>query len=192
MPSGGLGDVASANPSPAAESAPDTQESDEQNEADLLGYAPPVSISIPAINVQSTVIPIGKNPDGTLAAPEGANINKAAWFTQSVTPGQIGPSVIEGHVDTVNGPSVFFNLPSLKPGNKVRVAREDGKTAEFEVYAVKSYPTEDQFPTELVYGGDMGKATLRLITCSNFDTSTGHYAGNTVVFAELTSVTPTT
>jgi len=147
----------------------------------------PSRIDIPAIDVHSAVIPIGQTADGTLAAPRGPNIDKAAWYEGSPTPGQDGPSVIEGHIDSVNGPSVFFKLGALRPGDTVRVTREDKSVATFAVNAVRSYPTDAAFPTEVVYGGDLGRPTLRLITCSNFDDSTGHYRGNTVVYAHRTA-----
>jgi hypothetical protein len=146
----------------------------------------PVSIDIAAIDVHSGVIPIGKAPDGTLEVPQpGPDLNKAAWYEDSVTPGQAGPSVIEGHVDSVNGPSVFYSLGAVKPGNSIRVTRKDGSVAVFTVNAVRSYPSHAAFPTAVVYGADLAHPTLRLITCSNFDNSTGHYVGNTVVFAHL-------
>jgi sortase (surface protein transpeptidase) len=146
----------------------------------------PVSIDIAAIGVHSGVIAIGKAPDGTLAVPQpGPDLNKAAWYEDSVTPGQAGPSVIEGHVDSTNGPSVFYSLGAVKPGNSVRVTRKDGSVAIFTVNAVRSYPSHAAFPTAVVYGADLAHPTLRLITCSNFDNSTGHYVGNTVVFAHL-------
>jgi sortase (surface protein transpeptidase) len=147
----------------------------------------PSRIDIPAIDVHSAVIPIGKTADGTLAAPRGPNVDKAAWYEESPTPGQNGPSVIEGHIDTGNGPSVFFELGALRPGDTVKVTREDKSVATFAVNAVRSYPTDAAFPTRVVYGGDLGRPTLRLITCSNFDDSTGHYRGNTVVYAHRTA-----
>jgi hypothetical protein len=146
----------------------------------------PVSIDIAAIDVHSGVIPIGKAPDGTLAVPQpGPDLNKAAWYEGSVTPGQAGPSVIEGHVDSVSGPSVFYSLGAVKPGNSIRVSRKDGSVAIFTVNAVRSYPSHAAFPTAVVYGADLAHSTLRLITCSNFDNSVAHYVGNTVVFAQL-------
>lgn len=147
----------------------------------------PASIAIPAIGVRSVVFPIGKNPDGTLAVPSGSRLNQAAWFENSPTPGQPGPSVIEGHVDSSEGPSVFFKLGDLRPGDNISVARRDRSTVVFEVNAVRDYP-KTAFPTKLVYGGDLGTPTLRLITCSDFDPSIGHHTGNTVVFAHVTHV----
>lgn len=147
----------------------------------------PVSISIPSIGVRSKVLPIGLAEDGTLAVPQpGPNLNRAAWFKNSPTPGQPGPSVIEGHVDSEQGPSVFFKLGQLRPGNRVQVTRADGVRAVFTVNAVRNYP-KDKFPTEVVYGSEDPGPQLRLITCSNFSTSLKTHTGNEVVFANLTA-----
>ncbi|MGA8211352.1 MAG: class F sortase [Nocardioidaceae bacterium] len=146
----------------------------------------PVSISIPAIGVRSEVFPIGLNDDGTLAVPQpGPRLDKAAWFESSPTPGQPGPSIIEGHVDTESGPSVFFRLGELRPSDTVIVRRQDGRRVVFTVDAVRNY-RKSAFPTQVVYGGnDLHTPQLRLITCSNFDPATRHHIGNAVVFAHL-------
>lgn len=157
-------------------------------QVEAVGPSNPVSISIPAINVNSSVIEIGKGNDGKLLAPAGKDINKVAWYKDSATPGETGASVLEGHIDTVDGPSVFYRLAAVRIGNKITVKREDGKTAEYTVSAVRSYPDKAQFPTELVYGGDLSAPTLRVITCANFDQATRHYAGNTVVFAKFNKI----
>lgn len=148
----------------------------------------PVSISIPTIGVASAVFPIGKAQDGTLKVPQpGPDLDKAAWYKNSPTPGQPGPSVIEGHVDTDRGPSVFFRLGDLRPGDKIEVTRADNRVVTFTVKRLQIYPKE-RFPTELVYGGDLGTPTLRLITCSGFDNDIDTYTGNLLVFAELSDV----
>ena len=156
-----------------------------------LGASSPLSISIPSIGVHSRVLPIGLAADGTLAVPKpGPNLDKAAWFKNSPTPGQPGPAVIEGHVDSQKGPSVFFELGKMRPGNKIEVTRADGVVAVFTVNAVRDYP-KSAFPTRLVYGAaDLGRPELRLITCSNFNASIGHHTGNEVVFANLTATHP--
>ncbi len=97
----------------------------------------------------------------------------------------MGPAILLGHVDSAaEGPSVFFRLGELKPGDAVLVERADGSTARFTVDEVKRYPKE-KFPTDLVYG-DIDHAGLRILTCGGaFDDSTGHYLDNIVVFASL-------
>jgi sortase (surface protein transpeptidase) len=181
----------SPEPSPAPSSSPSgttaPRSTPEPVAPKPLPASKPVSISIPAIGVRSPVFPIGKNPDGTLAVPTGSRLNHAAWFENSATPGQPGPSVIEGHVDSVQGASVFFRLGDIRPGDQISVVRGDHTTVVFTVNAVRDF-AKTKFPTELVYGGDLGTPTLRLITCSDFDPSIGHHTGNEVVFAHLTHV----
>lgn len=152
-----------------------------------LSLSAPVSLTIPSIGVHTQVVALGKAKDGTLTVPRpGPDLNKAAWFNRSPTPGQPGPSIIEGHVDTDQGPSVFFRLGNLRPGDTIRVTRRDRSVAVFTVNAVRDYE-KTAFPTSLVYGGpDLATPQLRLITCSDFDASIGHHLGNAVVFAHLT------
>lgn len=154
-----------------------------------LGASPPRTISIPAIGLTSKVNPIGLAEDGSIAVPQpGPLLDQAAWFENSPTPGQPGPSVIEGHVDTESGPSVFFELGTVEPGQQVLVTRKDGRRLTFVVDAVRDY-LKSEFPTEVVYGAkDLSVPALRLITCSQFDTATRHHVGNQVVFARLTKV----
>lgn len=154
----------------------------------VLGPSRPLSISIPSIKVTSKVNPIGLAQDGTLAVPQpGPLLNQAAWFTKSPSPGQLGPSIIEGHVDSPDGPSVFFDLGKLRPGNKIMVKRADGVRLTFTVNAVRDFK-KSKFPTTLVYGSKSNAPQLRLITCSDFDKSIRHHVGNEVVFAHLTSL----
>lgn len=154
-----------------------------------LAASQPVRIRIRSIGVDTPVYPIGLAPDGSLQAPEpGPHLNNAAWFKNSPTPGQPGPAIIEGHVDTATGPSVFLRLGAIRPGDTIDVTRKDGVQLQFTVNAVREVQ-KSSFPTQLVYGGkDLTTPTLRLITCSNFDRSIRHYVGNEIVFAQLTKV----
>jgi hypothetical protein len=146
----------------------------------------PVELRIPAIGVRSTLTRVGLAADGSLEVPQpGPDYDKAAWFDRSPRPGATGPAVIEGHIDgRVNGPSVFFRLAELRPGDRVSVLREDGSVARFVIDAVRSFPKDD-FPTLSVYGNTAGPE-LRLITCGgafDADRPGGGYLANTVVYA---------
>ena len=144
---------------------------------------------MPSIGVTSDLIQLGTTAEGTLTVPQpGPDLDKAACFKDSPTPGQPGPSAIEGHVSTAeNGPSIFFDLARVSVGDEVVVQRADGLDAVFTVYATREFD-EDTFPTKLVYGGELSEPTLRLITCSSFDADIGHHTGNLVVFSRLTDV----
>ncbi|MGH9069375.1 MAG: class F sortase [Acidimicrobiales bacterium] len=151
----------------------------------------PVSVSIPAIHVQSNLQVVGLNSNGTIQVPQpGPHYNEAAWYKYSPTPGQVGPSIIEGHIDSAaEGPSVFFRLGALKPGEKVDVTLADKTVAVFTITGVRQY-RKAAFPTATVYG-NTNFAALRLLSCGgSFDHATGHYLSNTVVFASLTSSHP--
>lgn len=152
----------------------------------VLPSSKPVAIDIPAIGVRSPLQYLGLTAQHTLQVPApGPHYDEAGWYRYSSTPGSLGPAVIVGHVDSAAyGPSVFFNLGNLRPGDKVLVTRADGLVAIFRVDGVRIYP-KDHFPTMLVYG-NTDHAALRLITCGGpFDRSTGHYLDNIVVFASL-------
>lgn len=154
-----------------------------------LGWSVPRELRIPAIGVTARLDDVALQPDGTIGVPQpGPDYDHPAWFSGSPTPGELGPSVIVGHVDSaVNGPSVFFRLGDLRPGNQIQVSRADGSTALFTVQAVRSY-AKRHFPTQTVYG-ETSNPQLRLITCGGSLSAAGHYENNTVVFADLT-VTP--
>jgi hypothetical protein len=147
----------------------------------------PVSIGIPAISVKSKLLHLGLNSDGTIQVPPlYPSPGEAAWYKYSATPGQIGASVIEGHVDTRQGHAVFFRLGDLRPGNSVDVTLADGIIAVFRVTAVRQYP-KSNFPAKTIYGAPR-YAALHLITCGGaFDFASGHYLSSTVVFASLAS-----
>jgi hypothetical protein len=88
----------------------------------------------------------------------------AGWFTGGPQPGQLGPAVIAGHVDSRTGPAVFHRLRDLRPGDQIRVVRADR-------------------PDGAVYGATTAPA-LRLITCAGtFDRARHSYRDNLVVSA---------
>jgi Sortase domain len=152
-----------------------------------LHRSAPVSVEIPAIGVTSKLLHLGKNANGTIAVPSlNAPVSRAAWYKYSPTPGQIGTSVIEGHVDTYQGPAIFFRLGALHPGDRVVVRLADGVTANFRVTGVRQY-LKSRFPSKAIFG-PTNYAALHLITCGGaFDYETHHYLSSTVVFASLTS-----
>lgn len=150
----------------------------------------PVSMAIPAINVRSRLLRLGISTDGAMQVPAlPGQADDAAWYEYSAAPGQIGASVIEGHVDSYQGPAVFFRLGALRPGDRINVTLADGITAVFRVTGVREY-AKSRFPAKAVYDV-RNYAALRLITCGGiFDSATRHYLSATVVFASLLSSRP--
>ena len=142
--------------------------------------AAPVQLVIPAIGVRTRLIRLGLTSSGALQVPDTTAV--AGWFDDGPAPGQPGPAIIAGHIDSAKGPGVFFDLSQLRGGDQVYVRRSDGTVVVFTVTGVHLYP-KSAFPTTAVYGPVPG-AQLRLITCGGaFDYQRRSYLGDTVVYA---------
>lgn len=147
-----------------------------------LAPSPPARVEIPAIGVASDLVRLGLEPGGAMEVP--TDYDLAGWFTEGPEPGQVGPAVIAGHVDSKSGPAIFYRLRDLQPGDGIRVIRADGHPLTFVVESVDQYP-KTELPTEAVFGPVPWPA-LRLITCGGeFDHSRRSYRDNIVVSARL-------
>jgi hypothetical protein len=146
----------------------------------------PTHVAIPSIGVAAPVRDVGLARDGTIAAPEVDKNNEAGWYDASPTPGQFGPAILLGHVDTRTGPAVFHQLADLRPGATIEITRRDRSVAVFQVNTVESFD-KASLPVDRVYG-DFSRPGLRLITCGGrwVGGLTG-YEDNVVVFASLVS-----
>jgi Sortase domain len=131
----------------------------------------PVSIEIPAVGVDASVVPVGLLADGTMEVPA---VDQAGWYEPGPRPGEAGPAVLVGHVDSRRGPAVFFRLQELRPGHR-----------SFLVERVERQPKED-LPVGRIWNRT-GRPALRLITCGgSFDRGSGHYRDNIIVYASTT------
>lgn len=141
--------------------------------------APPVRVRIPSIDVAARVTRLGLNPDRTVEVP--TDPATTGWYRLGPAPGQPGSAVILGHVDSVDGPAVFYRLRYLEPGDRVVVDAADGSTATFRVLRLATYPNES-FPAEQVYAARRPGRFLNLITCGGaYDEQSG-YQANVVVY----------
>ena len=144
--------------------------------------ATPVELRIPGIGVATSLLRLGLERGGAMEVPD--DFGRAGWFAKGPAPGQVGPAVIAGHVDSRSGPAVFHRLRELRPGDPIVVERADGARLRFTVEAGRSFP-KARFPTAAVFGPAPTPA-LRLITCAgDFDRARGSYLDNLVVFAVL-------
>lgn len=150
----------------------------------VLPASPPVEIEIRALDLRAPVHRVGLAPDGAIDVPSEERAQEAGWYDQGPTPGQYGPAVIVGHVDTSGGPAVFKDLKRLRTGDRIEIDRADRSVAVFEVDAVERFDKE-RLPVDEIYG-DFSRPNLRLITCGGrwVGGATG-YADNVVVFASM-------
>lgn len=144
--------------------------------------AEPVRLRIPALHVDTRLDRLGLQADGTVAVPRRTDV--AGWWDGGPRPGQPGPAVLLGHVDSKTGPGVFIGLYQVNAGTLVMVDRADGSSATFTITRLDRVP-KTRFPTDLVYAPTLDP-TLRLVTCGgSFDRSKGSYRDNVIAFAVL-------
>ncbi|MET7452529.1 class F sortase [Streptomyces sp. NPDC005574] len=152
-----------------------------------LGDAVPQRIDIPDLAVQAPVVARGLDGQGAVDPPPFDQPGVVGWYAAGAKPGAVGTALMVGHVDTETRPAVFYKISAMKPGERVRVVRDDGKVAEFTVDDVRVV-ARDHFDARQVYGpGKAGRAELRLITCGGtFDRASHSYTANVIVSAYLT------
>ncbi len=150
---------------------------------EVMTESAPVRLRIPSIGLDTTFEgPMGLNGDKSVEVPD--SFTEVGWYKYGPTPGELGPAVILGHVDSYRGPAVFWSLGDLEPGQEVFVDREDGTTARFVVTEMKRVSQND-FPAKEVYS-DIDHAGLRLITCSGtYNHGIRRYSHNLIVYARL-------
>ncbi|MGW3033214.1 class F sortase [Streptomyces sp. NPDC001178] len=172
------GDMAAAGRPPDTELPP---------AARPLGDALPQRIDIPALGVQAPVLPRGLDRQGAIEPPPFGQAGAVGWYAAGTRPGAAGAALMVGHLDTRTRPAVFYRLNSVRPGQTVRVVRDDGKVAEFTVEGVQ-VQDRDSFDARQAYGQHRpGRAELRLITCGGtFDRDSASYTANVIVSAYLT------
>lgn len=150
-----------------------------------LSRSVPTHITVPSVGIDVPIMTVGRDSQGSIQMPPLFDWT-TGWYKYSPTPGQIGPSIIVGHVDTYKGISVFWRLRDIKKGDIISISRSDGSKVRFKVTALKQF-NQSNFPTQQVYG-NIQYPGLRLITCGGaFDRQTASYTQNTVVYAFMVS-----
>ncbi|QRP44317.1 class F sortase [Amycolatopsis sp. FDAARGOS 1241] len=144
----------------------------------------PVSLDVPSIDAHSSLVPLGLNPDKTVQVPPVTEPLQAGWYSNSPTPGQVGPAVVLGHIDGNHQKGIFWRLHEVKKGDQVVIGRQDGSKATFTVTKVDQI-AKKSFPTEAVYGNTTDPQ-IRLITCGGaFDAAAHSYLDNIIVYGTL-------
>jgi sortase (surface protein transpeptidase) len=142
--------------------------------------ADPTGVRIPALDVNAATIPLGLRSDGSIEVPQ--DFAQTGWWRDGPEPGELGAAVILGHVDSYEGPAVFYGLEALQAGDPIHIDRADGSTVTYVVERVEQHP-KDNFPTVDVYGPTQ-ESELRLVTCGGtFDREARSYRDNVIVFA---------
>lgn len=150
-----------------------------------LGRSRPVRLNIPAMDVDGKVGKVGLREDKkSLELPQ--KPKRAVWYKRSVSPGQVGPTILLGYIEAGPGqPGVFNRLDELEKGHAIYLTRKDGMMAAYQVDEVKSY-RPNELPTKKVYGNP-GYSALRIVTTGGSLTEKQRPT-NVVVYAHLVQV----
>ncbi len=143
----------------------------------------PVTLRIPAINVEASVEKVGKKTDGSMDTPK--KLANVAWYEPGSKPGEEGNAVFAGHVNNSLGlAGVFKDLSQLKKGDTVEVEGEGGVRLTYAVEEVSEYFLTDA-PLEKIFA-QTGPSSLVLVTCQgSWDSSARTYDKRLVVVARL-------
>jgi sortase (surface protein transpeptidase) len=158
------------------------RQGESQSQAGAAAGPGPSVLSIPSIGVRAPVVGVGLEANGAMQTPDPGQVG---WYRNGPKPGDPGPAVLVGHVDSRTGPAVFHRLGRLRPGDEILVGRADGTTARFLVGRLERHP-KTALPISRIWT-KANRPLLRLITCTgSFDHATGHYRDNLILYASPT------
>ena len=180
--------AASTSPSPTPPATPtpaETSASPSPTPTESAGpvmVAAPVRVSIPALDVNTRVFPVGLDKNEAIEIPE--DIRYVGWYDLGVPPGvDRGSAVLVAHRDgQVQGRGVFYSLGTLDVGDTVVVKTSAGDDLRYEVVSRESI-LKKRLPYEELFAVD-GPPRLTLISCGGYyDPNNGGYQDNVVVTA---------
>lgn len=149
-------------------------------------------LRIPALGVNAPIVATGA-VNGSMVIP--ADVHQVGWYDGidapggsgvAPAPGQSGVAILAGHVNWVGqGPGALKNIGTLESGDSIDVTGTNGRLTHWVVAKKPTVSSKTQLPPELF--SNSGAARLALVTCGGpFDSSTGNYADNVIVWAALT------
>jgi hypothetical protein len=143
----------------------------------------PKYIRLPTIQTEGFIQNVGVDQHKEMAAPN--NIHFAGWFADSVRPGQIGLSIIDGHVDGREEAGIFRWLDDLKVHNEYSIEMGDGSLKRYQVKDVVTVDAQEAASALFSQNPDI-KSQLNLITCGgSFDQQSRQYDKRVIVISEF-------
>ena len=173
---------ASPSPTPSSTSPSATPTPSPTVEPGPITVAAPKRVSIPAIDVDTKVFPVGLDKNDAIEIPE--DIRYVGWYELGVPPGvDRGSAVLVAHRDgTAQGRGVFYYLGNLNVGDKVIVKTSEGEDLKYKVVSRESI-LKKRLPYEELFAVD-GPPRLTLLSCGGYyDKNNGGYQDNVVVTA---------
>lgn len=145
----------------------------------------PVNITVEKAGINADIVTM-EIVNGVMQNPPGPWV--VAWYRQTATLGEPGNVVLAGHVDYWDvGPSVFYNLRDLAPGDVIRLTGENDRRYDYAVEWSETYDLDALTSGTLQeVVGPTAIPSVTLITCGGeFDYANGEYLSRMVVRGTL-------
>lgn len=144
----------------------------------------PSRVRIPAIDVDTVVVPVGLDSANSVIVPD--DISTVGWYRRGAAPGSAeGSSVLVAHRDgRKQGHGAFYYLGSLDVGDRVIVTTTAGGKVPYRVVSRETLE-KSAFASAApnLFAVD-GQPRLTLISCGGaYDASAGGYQSNIVITA---------
>lgn len=138
----------------------------------------PAEIDIPKIGTHAVVVPLGRDANGFMEAPD--DPDTVGWFQPGVKIGVPGNVLLDGHVDWGGRLRVFGLLRELQPGDSFQITDSGGDVLTYSVAWTRLYDADTAPLGEIFQQTSDEEVTL--ITCGGaFDPSVHMYLGRWVV-----------
>lgn len=144
----------------------------------------PRYLIIPKLGIDAPILSVGVNVDGSLGTPD--NVFDAAWYNQSVQPGQFGAMLVDGHISSWTTHGVFYGLNSLSPGDIIDVEVGNGAIFTYRVVKTQVYATSNFDMKAALLPINPTKPGLNLISCTgDVIAGTSEFNERIMVFASF-------
>ena len=167
--------VATAKPSPVPPSAapipepttPEAKPSASTAEKQPTPIGVPSRIIIPSASVDKPLQSGGLNSKGIVSPPPAT----VMWLDDktygNVAPGQLGTSIIAGHVVADGKPDVFSELGEVSQGDEVRLIYPDGAELELAVISAEVIRKDVLVHDPRLWAPQSSENRVAIITCSD-------------------------
>lgn len=141
----------------------------------------PTRLRIPAIDIDSRVVPVDVRPGGELGIPDDPAV--LGWWRGGGQPGSgVGSVVVVGHVDSARyGTGPLYYAVNLRVGDRAVLSSVDGVTRTYRLAALRTY-LKATLPADQIFSQQVDER-LVVVTCGGqYHRGDGGWDSNVVAY----------